>query len=171
MGTEFSVRSHCSLYLHLTLAACMQAAVSSQMYTCNHACRRKKKGCILTLSFEDSRERVWSLAFFIQTCKRHIERGCRGSEFTRKSCSFFLITFLSSDLHYVITSWTVIFKFPHLKSFILGTRQSVTSLLQPGCTRLLLGYFIWPCSVSDFVSTELRKSPESSVAIHFATYL
>lgn len=30
-----------------------------------------------------------------------------------KSCSFFPITFLSSDLHYVITSWTVIFKFPH----------------------------------------------------------
>lgn len=26
-----------------------------------------------------------------------------------KSCPFFPITFLSSDLHYVITSWTVIF--------------------------------------------------------------
>lgn len=49
-----------------------------------------------------------------------------------KSCSYFPITFLSSDLHCVITSWTVIFKFPHSQSFNPGTgtdRQSITGLL------------------------------------------
>lgn len=53
-----------------------------------------------------------------------------------ESSSFVPITFLSSDLHYVITSWTVIFKFSHSESFNPGTRtdprQSITGLLLPG---------------------------------------
>lgn len=50
-----------------------------------------------------------------------------------KSCSYFPITFLSSDLCSVITSWRVIFKFPLSELFNLAARtcaeQSITSLL------------------------------------------
>lgn len=45
----------------------------------------------------------------IRLHQARVQRVC----ISHKSCSFFPITFLSNDLHCVITYWTVIFKFHH----------------------------------------------------------
>lgn len=58
-----------------------------------------------------------------------------GVRISSKSCSFFPITFLSSDLRCVITARTVIFTFPHSESFNPGPRTDRQSIT---------GLFTWP---------------------------
>lgn len=119
----------------------MQAAVSSQMYTCNHACRRKKKACILTLSFEGSRERVWSLAFFMQTCKAtHRARLQRFGIHQEKllilsnyiSVKWLTLCYYFLDSHFQIPSFKIIYSWHQAichQSASARLHQTLTGLL------------------------------------------
>lgn len=150
-----------------------QALPSSHCCAHVHACRRARMSACCDPA---ASPRSLTLHCLIDWCSNATPSEAAEVWIAYKSCSFFPITFLSSDLHYVITSWTVIFKSPHSESFNPGTRtdrQFISSLLYlAGSTTLPPHYFIWPCSVSHFVSAELRKgATELSVAINCATYL